>query len=345
MDWQEYKNNYIKMAKIENKLEEYWIEQLNYAKNLFDNNFPIIYNQEHLCKLVGYKPEYVYSASNQPKSFYRTFYIPKKNGKKRKIDEPLPSLKEIQYWILEEILYNDKISPYAKAYIKGKSVKDNARFHKNQKKVLTIDIKDFFPSIKYPRVLNVFRRIGYREDVCVMLANLCCLNGCLPQGAPTSPYLSNIIASTLDYKIMSYIGNRKIRYTRYADDLTFSGDFDEGIFINDIKTILYKQGFYVNEKKIRVRKNHQQQEVTGIIVNKKMQVAKRIRHKLRSDAYYIEKYGIKSHIEHLNENGNNYLYKLIGLASYAHFINPKDKNIEKYLNIFRNELKNNDNML
>lgn len=343
MKWKEYEYNYIRMAKLQGKSDSYCISQLEYAKNLFDGGFPIIYNQEHLCRLLGYQKQYVYSVSNKSCKFYREFEIKKKNGKNRTINEPLPSLKEIQDWILKEILYNIQVSPYAKAYIKNKSIKDNARFHKKQNKVLTIDLKDFFPSIKYPRILNVFRKIGYREDVSVMLANLCCLNGCLPQGSPTSPALSNIIASKIDYGIIKYIGNDKIRYTRYADDLTFSGDFNEGDLIKNIERIVNQQGFFINEEKTRTRKKNQRQEVTGIVVNEKMQIERTIRRKIRSDVYYIQKYGLESHLIKINEKRNNYIYHLIGLVSYASFINPYDDNLKQYIDILKDELNKNNN--
>lgn len=333
MKWSEYENNYIQMARIKGKTDEYCIKQLDYAKKLFKKEFPIIYDQTHLCRLVGYNEKYVYAVSNSPKSFYRTFYIEKKNGKLREINEPLPSLKEIQNWILKEILYLVKVSPYAKAYINGKSVKDNARFHRKQKKVLTIDIKDFFPSITFKRVLNVFKNIGYRKNVAVMLANLCCLDGKLPQGAPTSPILSNIVASSLDYKIVKYIETEKIRYTRYADDLTFSGDFNEGELIKNIERIANREGFKINEQKTRVRRRNQRQEVTGVVVNEKMQICRKIRHKIRSEVYYINKYGLDSHLEYTQNDKKNYLYYLIGLTSYALFINPKDEKLKEYVEI------------
>lgn len=337
MKWTEYENNYFKIAKLKGKSDEYCINQLEYAKTLFDNGFPVIYDQKHLCLLVGYDEEYVYAACNQPDCFYRKFFIEKKNGDYREINEPLPSLKEIQSWILKEILCKVKISPYAKAYVKGKSVKDNARFHKKQKKVLTLDIKEFFPSITFGRVLHVFRKIGYRENVAVMLANLCCLDGSLPQGAPTSPILSNIVASSLDYKIVKYIGKEKIRYTRYADDMTFSGDFDEGDIIKNVGRIATREGFRINEKKTRVRYRNQRQEVTGVVVNEKMQVSRKIRHRIRSDIYYIRKYGLESHIEYRGISKANYLYHLMGLTSYALFINPKDEELKEYV-VFLSEL-------
>jgi len=288
--------------------------------------------------LVGYALEYLYAVSNDTKKFYRAFNIIKKNGKKREIHEPLPSLKEIQLWILNEILEKIKVSPYAKAYVRGRSVKDNARFHKRQKKVLSMDLKDFFPSITFKRVLHVFRMIGYREDVAVMLAHLCCVNDSLPQGAPTSPALSNIITSVLDDKIVEYTKEREIRYTRYADDLTFSGDFEEGDLIKNVERIVRRQGFVVNHKKTRVRRRNQCQEVTGVVVNEKMQVSRNIRRKIRSEAYYIDKYGYQSHVQHTNQNRRNYLYYLIGIASYALFINPNDEKMKQYLSVFKDEL-------
>lgn len=335
MNWETYESNYYEIAKIHNKDDSYCIEQLAYAKKLYDSNLPIIYNQEHFCKLVGYSKEYVYSASNSPKKFYRTFFIKKKNGGDREINEPLPSLKEIQEWIYKEILCNIKISPYAKAYVHGKSIKDNAKFHKRQNKVLTIDLKDFFPSICFNKVMKVFFNAGYRKPVAVLLANLCCLDDSLPQGAPTSPCLSNIIASALDDKIVDFVKNKNIRYTRYADDLTLSGDFDEKIVINKIRKIVSSEGYKINPDKTRVRKRNQRQEVTGIVVNEKLQVSRKDRRDFRRVLYYIDKYGLEEHLKYVGNNKNNYIYHLIGKITHASFINPNDERLKVYLEKLR----------
>lgn len=109
-----------KQARKSGKSKEYCEKCLSYAENLWDHSMPVIYTQEHLCGLLGYLPEYVYAAANAPESFYRQFSIPKKNGGMRLISEPLPNLKKIQKWILENILYRAEVSPYAKAYIPGK---------------------------------------------------------------------------------------------------------------------------------------------------------------------------------------------------------------------------------
>lgn len=245
---------------------------MKYAKKLYDKRLPIIFNQEHLCLLLGYKKQYVYSVSNSPADFYRYYKIPKKNGNFRQISEPLPSLKEIQKWILDNILVNVDTSVYAKAYIKKKSIKDNARFHRKQKVLLSLDIKNFFDSISSDKIFDLFWNLGYKEDVVVMLTNLCCLNGSLPQGAPTSPMLSNIVLEDFDNEIGLYTMEQKIRYTRYADDMTFSGDFHPGKIISKVKRQLNDLGLKLNDEKTRTRGRGQRQEVTGIVVNEKMQL-------------------------------------------------------------------------
>lgn len=339
MTWIEYVQNYREIAKLEGKSDEYCIKQLDYAKVLFDQNLPIIYSQKHLSMLLGYSLDYLYAVSNSSENFYRTFYISKKSGGQRRIDEPLPSLKEIQKWILIEILDAIPESPYSKAYTKGKSVKDNARIHRNQEKILLMDIKDFFGTIHYGRVLSLFKKLGYRESVAVMLSNLCCYKKCLPQGACTSPKLANLVAKKMDYRIWNAVKKQGIRYTRYADDMTFSGSFNEGKVIKCVEKIVSQSGFQINNKKTRVRKRHQRQEVTGIVVNDKLQLSRKIRKDIRKNAYYIKKYGLESHLQHVNENRENYLYHMIGIASYAHFINPKDEQLSEYLDTFKSELK------
>ena len=137
MEWKEYKQAFTSEAIAKKKSNKYIESNLKYAKNLYENHVPIIYNLEHFSRLVGYQKKYVKAACCGSSSFYRSFTIKKKNGGERKISEPLPSLKEIQRWILDNILNQVEISRYAKAYIKGKSVKENARFHRAQNVVLS----------------------------------------------------------------------------------------------------------------------------------------------------------------------------------------------------------------
>lgn len=335
MDWIEYKNKFINEARKNKKSNNYCEVHLQYAKKLWDNNVPIIYNQEHLCLLLGYSPYYVYAVSNSPSHFYRRFSIKKKNGNEREISEPLPSLKEIQTWILDNILINMEISSYAKAYIKGRSIKENARFHRRQKKVLTLDIENFFGNLSPWMVYRKFLDIGYKEEVAIILTNLCCLDGCLPQGAPTSALLSNIVLHDLDIVIAGYTFPKKIRFTRYADDMTFSGDFNEREVISFVRKQLKPYSLKINNAKTRVRCQGQQQEVTGIIVNQKMQISKRTRKNIRQAMYYIKKYGLESHLNYIDENHQNYLLHLLGIINFALFVNPNDKELREYQIILR----------
>lgn len=326
MEWKEFEQQFRLMANKQNKTSQYCEIWLSYSKRLFDQNIPIILSQKHFCYLVGYLPHYVYGACNKPILYYRKFSIPKKNGGYREIYEPLPSLKEIQKWILINILNKISISRFAKAFLKGSSIKENARFHINQKKVLSLDIKDYFGSIKENLVYSFFHELGYRNGVDVLLTKLCTLNGSLPQGAPTSPALSNLITREIDEQLSCFCIGKKLRYTRYADDITISGDFAEALVISRVKKVLAPYSLYLNEKKTRVRLRNQQQEVTGIVVNKKMQVSKDKRKELRKAVYYIRKYGLENHIKWIGAN-EDYLHHLIGIAGFYHFINPQDASV------------------
>lgn len=327
MNWEEYKSKFYHYAIFIGKSDEYINSCLNYAENLFKNGLPVIYDQQHLSLLVGYKEIYLIKVSNSQELFYREFEIKKKNKiDYRTISEPLPNLKNIQRWILREILNKLEPSEYSKAFRPNYSIKDNAKFHKRQKKVLTIDIKNYFESIGYDKVLVFFRNLGYNKQVSVMLANICTLNNGLPQGAPTSPMLSNLITKKLDRRIAGFTKKQNIRYTRYADDLTFSGDFDEGYVIRFTKSILNSEGFAINDSKTRVRLRNQRQEVTGIVVNEKMQASRSYRRDFRKQMYYIKKYGLDSHVNSIDAGSKiNYLYHLLGMANFIININPNDK--------------------
>ncbi len=330
MEWIEYELKFVDAAKKKQKSKKYCDQWLGYAKKLWNCDLPIIFTQNHLCALLGYEPIYVYAVSNSPHNFYHCYQIPKKNVGKRNISEPLPNLKEIQRWILENVLYKFEVSPYAKAYIKGKSIKDNVRFHRRQKKVLSLDIKDFYNHLTDWMVYQLFIEAGYSESVAMMLTNLCCLEGSLPQGAPTSAALSNILMKNFDYKIGEFCKMSKIRFTRYADDMTFSGDFNEAKVISFVKKNLKELQLSINEAKTRVRKQGQQQEVTGVVVNYKPQLAKSVRKDIRKDLYYINKYGLQSHLKYIQEERSKYLEHLFGLINYALFINPDDEEMKSY---------------
>lgn len=335
MEWKAFRNKIVKECNEHKKSSEYINSYVSYSKKLFDKNLPIITSPEHFSLLVGLNYQYICNMAYAEKHFYRHFSIPKSNGEKRNIDEPLPDLKYVQTWILKNILERCSVSKYAKAYVKGMTLKHNARFHRAQKIVVTMDIKNFFPSININDITKIFKEMGYYHNLSCFLAYLCCLDNALPQGAPTSPYLSNLRMLSLDKKISDYCMSNGIRYTRYADDLTFSGDFNPHLLIKTISKMVYDYGFSVNSKKTRVARKNSRQEVTGIIVNSHMQISKEQRKKIRQQFYYINKFGLESHLAHTKECRAHYLNHLLGKVNFAVFVNPKDKEMKSYYDKLR----------
>ncbi|CEN85132.1 retron St85 family RNA-directed DNA polymerase [Paraclostridium sordellii] len=325
----------------EDEIEVY----LTYAKVLLDKSLPIIYNQDHLSKLLGIHPIYLYTLTNSSDKFYRKFKINKKNGKKRNIEEPLSILKEAQYWILEHILLKCSCSNYTKAFKANSSIKENAKFHKKQNIVINLDIEDYFGTIKGHKVYEFFRTLGYNNEVSIMLTKICTNKDSLPQGSPTSPYLSNIITENLDNKLAELAKKEEygLRYTRYADDITFSTNNKINItnLIIDTKYVLKQEGFKINYKKTKVISSNKRQMVTGIVVNDKLQVSKQQRRKVRQAMYYIEKYDLESHIRNIGwqKGKDKYLRHLLGNINFVLFINPKDKEHLKYKSQLIQKLK------
>lgn len=275
----------------------------------------------------------LYSISNRIESNYKVYKIKKHNGKYRTIYSPNPLLKSIQRNILKNILNNKKISKYAKAYHKNISLKDNAMPHLNKKIVLKLDIIDFFENIEYPTIYRYcFNEIYFPKSVGHLLTTLCTYESRLPQGAPTSSYISNLVMNDFDNTIGEYCEQNNISYTRYSDDMTFSGDFNPSKLITIVRKELYKLGLKINNKKIHVINNSQQQNVTGIIVNKKIQVSSSYRNKIRQIIYYIKKYGLKDHLNRINyqESPSTYINSLYGKTLYVLSIDKTNKEFINY---------------
>lgn len=304
---------------------------LRYAEPIIKRNLPVIYNTANLSALVGYNKSYLKKSVLFTNSFYREFTVKKKGTNKlRHLKEPLPSLKEIQIWILENILYQVPTSKFAKAYVPKRDILDNVRFHKNKIKVVNLDVENFFPSIKRPSIEKIFSELGYSSNVSNLLSKLCCCDEILPQGAPTSPYLSNLYLREFDQAVSRYCITNEIRYTRYADDLTFSGDFNENDVIKLVSNELSKLGLNLNQNKIKILGQNDRQVVTGIVVNKVLQVPKFERKKIRQEIYYLKKYGLNDHLTETKNRKSNYIKHLLGKINYALFINPSDKELQEY---------------
>jgi len=237
---------------------------------------------------------------------YRDFYIAKKSGGLRHISAPVNGLKSIQTYlnIIFQAIYEP--SQWAMGFTRNRSVADNAKIHIGQNYIFNLDIKDFFPSIPQARVwgrLKV-RPFNFSEELASVIAGLCCMKVVteesekyiLPQGAPTSPLLTNAICDKLDYKLSRLALHFGLKYSRYADDITFSSMHNvyqkDSLFIKTLFQIIQQQGFQVNETKTRLQKRGSRQEVTGLIVSDKINVTRKYTESIRNILYLWQRYGL-----------------------------------------------------
>lgn len=290
------------------------------------------------CKDNNEYLEKLYSISNRIENNYKVYKIKKRNGKYRTIYNPNPTLKYIQRQILNNILNNKSISKYAKAYHKGITLVDNALPHINKKIILKLDVKDFFNNINFNDVYNSCFSIEYfPKSIGMLLTYLCTYNGYIPQGAPTSAYISNLVMKEFDNKIGEWCEDNNISYTRYSDDMTFSGDFNPKIIIIKVRQMLNKIGLQLNDEKINVISKSSSQIVTGIVVNEKLQINSKYRSTIRKEVYYISKYGIDSHIKRIKYKlgKDKYLNNLYGRIIFVLQVNKNDKEFIKYKQIIK----------
>lgn len=276
----------------------------------------------------------LYGVSNHVERHYQPLILEKQDGSARRLLAPDFLLKMIQKNILGHILEALPISSYATAYHRGGGISLNANPHVAKQKILKLDITDFFGSILFPMVYRrVFLPCYFPPAAAGLLTHLCCYRDFLPQGAPTSPAISNLVMKPFDEYMGKWCAGQGIIYTRYCDDMTFSGDFDPKAVKNKTAGFLKSMGFELNHKKTRILTPAQRQWVTGIVVNKKPQVCGEYRRKLRQELYYCRKYGVKSHLEYkkarrlllMEEEGcRRYLLSLLGKINFILHVNPQD---------------------
>lgn len=265
----------------------------------------------------------LYTVSNQTETHYHPVVISKKSGGRRKLLVPDALLRTIQRNLLHHVLEEFQISEFACAYKKGTSIVDNARPHVGAKLVLKLDIQDFFDQITWILVYqNAFPGTHFPPAIRKMLTEFCCVRDRLPQGAPTSPTVSNLVMRPFDVHMGEWCREREIRYTRYCDDLTFSGVFAPEEVIRKVRGFLQVYGFELNRKKTRVLGRGNAQSVTGIVVNEKAQVSRAYRRKLRQEVYLFDRYGIKT--EEGPKNDEKERRRLLGKMRYVLSVNPED---------------------
>lgn len=271
----------------------------------------------------------------------------------REVSAPAYCLMQVQRRVLSDFLHQYESTIHSAAHgfrsqLLGEqekySILTNARPHQNSEVVINIDLKDFFSSIKFSRVKRLFHTLGCSEFSSKVFASICCIvppnkTGYLPQGAPTSPIITNLICRELDEKLHNLAQLYRFTYTRYADDLTFSGSIEavkyltehknielkelSKQFLQEVKRVICSAGFQVNRDKIHVSRKHQRQEVTGIVVNRKLNISRERLKQFRAVLHKIEQGEAKS----LRWGDSTASFqRLYGFASYVSMVNPEKGN-------------------
>jgi hypothetical protein len=252
---------------------------------------------------------------------YREFTIPKRSGGTRKILAPEPKLKEVQRRILHRLLGRLKCHWAATGFNRGHSIATNAVCHAGKAVVVRLDVKDFFASTTARRVHAYFRAIGWNKQAADTLVRLCMHDGALPQGAPTSPRLSNLVNYRLDVRMAKLAEKYEGVYTRYADDIAFSFAREDhanaNTVIHIVRRILDDFGYELHlRKKLQIRRRHNRQLVTGLVVNERVNLPRATRRWLRAVGHHLAT-GRLATLTPAQLNGWNSLRKMIAKQSGA----------------------------
>lgn len=257
---------------------------------IFD--LPRVNSLRDLANKIKLSEYLLYNLTSNTECFYRIVEKPKANGEIRMLACPSKKLKAVQAWILRNILQQIPLEKAATAFIKGTNIKLNAERHKENSFIVCLDIKGFFDNIPRSWVYNLFRSLGYNRNVSMIFTNICTFEGHLPQGGVTSPCLSNILCKRLDRRISGYVGKRNISYSRYADDITLSGNNPAVLLksVEFIKKIINDEGFTINERKSRVMRSGYKKHITGLIISdaKTVGIGRRRIMYLRAAIYHLE---------------------------------------------------------
>ncbi|UJR80646.1 reverse transcriptase family protein [Sandaracinus amylolyticus] len=270
---------------------------------------------------------------------YHRYGIPKKTGGIRAISAPKPALADAQQKVQSLVLQRIAPSDEAHGFVRERSVVSNARPHVGRAVVVNLDLRDFFPTISFRRVKGLFAKLGYSEQVATVLALLCTepprvpaeLDGqryhvalgarVLPQGACTSPAITNLICRRLDARLRGIARALGFTYTRYADDLTFSGDDPAKLasLFGMVRKVIATEGFAEHEGKTRVMRRASRQEVTGVVVNRAVRLPRDEKRALRALLYNCARFGMESQ----NRDGRpSFASYLRGRVAWAVMVEP-----------------------
>jgi RNA-directed DNA polymerase len=348
-----------KAAEIEHS-QEFLNDVENYGLKLRSQDFPIIYSLPHLCLLSGVNIDNVVELCNTKRiAEYRRFKLKKKRGGFRVILIPNDEIKYLQRWILINILEKVPSHLSCKGFDRNSSIKQNAEGHLKKNAILKIDLLRFYDSINEKRIYGIFKFLGFHPNLAVSLAKICTIvpddlfmssfksnefhlsaiieskkEGILPQGAPTSPKLSNLVAFRLDKRLTKLSIKHNLTYSRYADDITFSGNVDA---LKKNKKVVYRiikeENFFVNYAKTKLLIRGNPFFVTGLSVNNnQVTIPKKRKKEIEHHLFHCIKNGVEEHINRCEIKNRNFKEWLLGNIAYVFSV---EKELgQKYFNDF-----------
>jgi RNA-directed DNA polymerase len=264
------------------------------------------------------------SILNSSQSFYRNFHIPKRSGGKRTIDSPYPTLRHLQELIYTRFGERLEVHKNSFAFVPGKSFIDHAKFHLGCSELLTLDIENFFPNISRQKVYEVFEQSGVSAIFTNYISYICTNNNYLPQGACTSPIISNASFYSSDVILEKLANKLNLKYSRYADDLAFSGTFIPRNLTSMVNRVLNHQGFNLNSKKTKLKIKGAKKIITGVsITTGQLKVPKSFKRELRASIYELEKYSKELY---KMSNFDPLIYeKTLGKLNYVLQVEPENQ--------------------
>jgi RNA-directed DNA polymerase len=288
---------------------------------------PVLFDLRHLSHVTGVPSNVLGLMRRQPADFYNSFVVRKRSGGSREIAAPSPELKRVQQWINRAIAQRLPMHEAAHGFRPRRSIVTNADLHAGAESILALDLRDFFHMVGRRVVLARLREVGYSIGVSRLLTDLVTLEGRLPQGAPTSPAFANSAARHVDRRLDAFSVKQGATYSRYADDLTFSGPREVihgSRFKRTVEFILRDAGFPPQDAKTRYMDATERQRVTGLVVNERPNAPRERRRWLRQELYYLEKFGPVEHLDRRGVERSNYRAFIYGHVVALFASNPSE---------------------
>lgn len=330
----------LESALVELRVPSHWIKSyLQYRDRLESSGFPCIFELDHLAYHLSFEPSALRVLVHNPQGSYNFIEIPKKRGGIRKISAPLPALLYAQRWIKNNIVDKLNIDESAHAYVRTRSIVTHARLHIEGRVIYRTDIRDFFGSISFDSVVSLIYSLGYSQDVSFDIASICCLHGSLPQGASTSPALSNVIFYKTDRALSTLASSFGLRYSRYADDLCFSGEHIPRKFIDKSTSILNADGYILNSEKTRLETSRSRRVICGLSIGDgRVKPVKSFRRAVRAETNNFLKQTKERSVVYW-EVTPFFIDRLLGRLNFWKSVEPDNKWIVEHEQIVRRRIR------